>query len=140
VTSSATHLVTGIESGKSTSFFSTFAKVAFLFGPLKGVVANYLFSLTVRTRCTYNTQTSNRPSERLTIISYTRIPKVHQSTAEVCPHPLITSGAMYSSVPTNELVRKSAIHERVSTRIVCKSASAQSGEKNRNVRHSVHLA
>ena len=47
-------------------------------------------------------------------ISYTRIPKVHQSTALVCPHPLITSGAMYSSVPTNELVRKSAMQDFVS--------------------------
>ena len=32
------------------------------------------------------------------------MPKVHQSTALVWPKPLMTSGAMYSSVPTNELV------------------------------------
>ena len=32
------------------------------------------------------------------------MPKVHQSTADDCPEPLITSGAMYSSVPTNEFV------------------------------------
>lgn len=42
------------------------------------------------------------------------MPSVHQSTALVCPLPLMTSGAMYSSVPTNELVRKSAMHDRVS--------------------------
>jgi len=42
------------------------------------------------------------------------MPNVHQSTALVCPQPLITSGAMYSSVPTKELVRKFAMQERVS--------------------------
>lgn len=42
------------------------------------------------------------------------MPRVHQSTALVCPLPLMTSGAMYSSVPTNELVLKSAMHDRVS--------------------------
>jgi hypothetical protein len=31
-----------------------------------------------------------------TIISYIKIPKVHQSTAEVWPFPLMTSGAIYS--------------------------------------------
>ena len=35
-----TYLVTGVVSGKPTSFFNTFAKVAFLLAPLKGVVAN----------------------------------------------------------------------------------------------------
>jgi len=35
-----THLVTGVESGNMTSFFSTFANVAFRLGPLNGVVAN----------------------------------------------------------------------------------------------------
>lgn len=30
------------------------------------------------------------------------------------PFPLITSGAIYSSVPTKEFVRKSAIHDLVS--------------------------
>jgi hypothetical protein len=65
-----------------------FANVALRFLPLKGVVP-------------YN-------------ISYIKIPSVHQSTALVCPHPLITSGAMYSSVPTKEFVRKFAIHDFVS--------------------------
>jgi hypothetical protein len=36
-----THLVTGVDSGKSTSFFSTFANVALRLGPLNGVVANW---------------------------------------------------------------------------------------------------
>lgn len=35
-----TYLETGTVSGKRTSFFTTFANVAFLFGPLNGVVAN----------------------------------------------------------------------------------------------------
>lgn len=65
-----------------------FAKVEFRFLPLKGVVP-------------YS-------------ISYIRIPRVHQSTALVWPQPLITSGAIYSSVPTNELVLKSAMHDLVS--------------------------
>lgn len=43
-----------------------------------------------------------------------RIPSVHQSTALVCPLPLMTSGAMYSSVPTNEFVRKFAMQDLVS--------------------------
>lgn len=34
-------LVTGTLSGNATSFFNTLANVAFLLGPLKGVVANY---------------------------------------------------------------------------------------------------
>jgi hypothetical protein len=34
----------------------------------------------------------------------------------------MTSGAMYSSVPTNEFVLKSAIQDLVSTNIVCPSA------------------
>lgn len=42
------------------------------------------------------------------------MPKVHQSTALVCPLPLMTSGAMYSSVPTNEFVRKLAMQDLVS--------------------------
>ena len=42
------------------------------------------------------------------------MPKVHQSTALVWPHPLMTSGAIYSSVPTNELVRKLAMQDLVS--------------------------
>lgn len=42
------------------------------------------------------------------------MPNVHQSTALVCPQPLITSGAMYSSVPTNEFVRKLLMHDLVS--------------------------
>lgn len=42
------------------------------------------------------------------------MPSVHQSTALVWPLPLITSGAMYSSVPTNEFVRKLAMHDLVS--------------------------
>ena len=42
------------------------------------------------------------------------MPRVHQSTALVCPHPLITSGAIYSSVPTNEFVRKLAMQDLVS--------------------------
>lgn len=32
-----------------------------------------------------------------TIISYIKIPNVHQSTALVCPQPLMTSGAIYSN-------------------------------------------
>lgn len=64
-------------------------------------------------------------------ISNSRMPTVHQSTATECPSPLITSGAMYlrrqrwrqqrrthSSVPTNELVRKSATQARVSMSIL----------------------
>lgn len=35
-----TYLETGTDPGKRTSFFMTFANVAFLFGPLNGVVAN----------------------------------------------------------------------------------------------------
>lgn len=66
-----------------------FEKVAFRFLPLNGVVP-------------YN-------------ISYTRMPRVHQSTALVCPFPLMTSGAIYSSVPTKELVLKLAIHDLVSS-------------------------
>lgn len=69
-----------------------------------------------------------------TIISYIRIPNVHQSTAAVWPCAAITSGAMYSemspysayevsdqmcdlepSVPTKEFVRKLAVHVIVST-------------------------
>lgn len=65
-----------------------FANVAFRFFPLNGVVPKS--------------------------ISYIKIPRVHQSTALVCPHPLMTSGAMYSSVPTKELVLKFAIHDLVS--------------------------
>ncbi len=42
------------------------------------------------------------------------MPSVHQSTALVWPQPLITSGAIYSSVPTKELVRKLAMHDLVS--------------------------
>lgn len=75
-------------SGKGTSSRKMLAKVALRFLPLNGVVP-------------YN-------------ISYTRIPRVHQSTALVWPHPLITSGAMYSSVPTKELVRKFAMQDFVS--------------------------
>jgi hypothetical protein len=37
----ATHLVTGVDSGNSTSFFNTFANVALRLGPLNGVVANW---------------------------------------------------------------------------------------------------
>lgn len=86
-----TYLVTCCEpdpSGKGTSSLRIFANVAFRFLPLKGVVPNS--------------------------ISYTRIPRVHQSTALVWPQPLITSGAIYSSVPTKEFVRKLAIHDLVS--------------------------
>lgn len=63
-------------------------KVALRFLPLKGVVPKS--------------------------ISYTSMPSVHQSTALVCPQPLMTSGAIYSSVPTNELVLKFAMHDLVS--------------------------
>lgn len=42
------------------------------------------------------------------------MPRVHQSTALVWPQPLITSGAMYSSVPTKEFVRKLAMQDFVS--------------------------
>ena len=75
-------------SGKGTSSRRIFAKVAFLFLPLKGVVPNN--------------------------ISYIRIPNVHQSTALVWPQPLMTSGAMYSSVPTKLFVRKFAMQLFVS--------------------------
>lgn len=75
-------------SGNETSSRRIFAKVAFRFLPLKGVVP-------------YN-------------ISNIRIPNVHQSTALVWPLPLITSGAIYSSVPTKELVRKLAMQDFVS--------------------------
>lgn len=75
-------------SGKGTSSRRMLANVALRFLPLKGVVP-------------YN-------------ISYINIPRVHQSTALVCPQPLMTSGAMYSSVPTNELVRKLFMHDFVS--------------------------
>jgi len=76
-------------SGNGTSSLKIFAKVALRFLPLKGVVP-------------YN-------------ISYTNMPRVHQSTALVWPQPLITSGAIYSSVPTNEFVRKLFMHDLVST-------------------------
>lgn len=75
-------------SGNGTSSLKMFAKVALRFLPLNGVVPKS--------------------------ISYTSIPRVHQSTAEVCPQPLMTSGAMYSSVPTKELVLKFAIQDLVS--------------------------
>ncbi|PON89225.1 hypothetical protein TorRG33x02_150880 [Trema orientale] len=39
------------------------------------------------------------------IISYVRIPRAHQSTANSWPSPRTTSGDTYSSVPTNELDR-----------------------------------
>ncbi len=42
------------------------------------------------------------------------MPRVHQSTALVWPQPLMTSGAIYSSVPTKEFVRKFAMHDFVS--------------------------
>ena len=42
------------------------------------------------------------------------MPSVHQSTALVWPQPLITSGAIYSSVPTKEFVRKLAMQDLVS--------------------------
>ena len=45
-----THLVTGLVSGNVTSFFSTFANVAFRLGPLNGVVANYTLSASRRFR------------------------------------------------------------------------------------------
>ena len=77
-----------LPSGKGTSSRRIFAKVAFLFLPLKGVVPNN--------------------------ISYIKMPNVHQSTALVWPHPLITSGAMYSSVPTKLFVRKFAMQLFVS--------------------------
>lgn len=51
-----------------------------------------------------HTQSSPVVVQGLTAISYTRIPNVHQSTADDCPDPLMTSGAMYSSVPTKLLV------------------------------------
>jgi hypothetical protein len=75
-------------SGNGTSSLRMLENVALRFLPLNGVVP-------------YS-------------ISYTRMPSVHQSTALVWPLPLITSGAMYSSVPTNELVRKLAMHDLVS--------------------------
>jgi hypothetical protein len=75
-------------SGNGTSSLRMLAKVALRFLPLKGVVP-------------YS-------------ISYIKMPRVHQSTALVCPQPLITSGAMYSSVPTNEFVLKFAIQDLVS--------------------------
>ena len=75
-------------SGNGTSSRKIFANVAFLFLPLNGVVPNS--------------------------ISYIKMPSVHQSTALVCPQPLITSGAMYSSVPTNEFVLKFAMQLFVS--------------------------
>jgi hypothetical protein len=75
-------------SGNGTSSLRILANVALRFLPLKGVVP-------------YN-------------ISYINIPRVHQSTALVCPQPLMTSGAMYSSVPTNEFVLKFAIQDLVS--------------------------
>jgi hypothetical protein len=49
-----------------------------------------------------------------TIISKIRIPRVHQSTAAVCPIPWITSGQIYSSVPTKELVLVLAVQAFVS--------------------------
>ena len=39
--------------------------------------------------------------------SYMRMPRDHQSTALLCPSPLMISGAKYSSVPTKELARAS---------------------------------
>lgn len=49
-------LVTGVLSGYVTSFFSTLAKVAFLFGPLNGVVANLHSArfMLEQTKSTYN--------------------------------------------------------------------------------------
>lgn len=49
------------------------------------------------------------------VISWIRMPSVHQSIALGWPQALITSGALYPSVPTNELVRRSATREHVST-------------------------
>ena len=46
----------------------------------------------------------------LTSISYKSIPKVHQSTALVCPHPLITSGAIYSTKIEKDEVKSSVNH------------------------------
>jgi len=77
-----------LPSGNGTSSLKIFANVALRFLPLNGVVPNS--------------------------ISYIKMPTVHQSTALVWPQPLITSGAMYSSVPTNEFVRKFAIQDFVS--------------------------
>lgn len=100
-----------------TSCLSTFAKVAVRLGPLKGVVANCHAKEVTRVRTGRPDGSTSAFDHKLTIISYTRIPSVHQSTADVWPFPLMTSGAIYSSVPTNELVRKSAMHDLVSTSI-----------------------
>ena len=62
--------------------------------PLNGVVA-YCWSV----EFSFPSAQSHAATEldALTIISYIKIPNVHQSTAEVCPWVLMTSGAMYSA-------------------------------------------
>lgn len=55
----------------------------------------------------------------LTSISYTNIPSVHQSTELSWYWPTTISGAMYSSVPTKELVRSDWTQERVFSRGYC---------------------
>jgi len=89
-----------------------------------------------------------RPSRR-TIISYTRMPRVHQSTADVWPELLITSGAMYSvagcwvkydhvhvssvspSVPTNEFARTPTVQDRVSTTGIYNNSEGDAHESSR---------
>ena len=52
------------------------------------------------------------------------MPKVHQSTADDCPEPLITSGAMYSSVPTNEFVSIMICPEPFPLLVLCRLLEA----------------
>ena len=63
--------------------------------------------------------------------SYMRIPRDHQSTALLCPSPLMTSGARYSSVPTKELARASGSatsrYEVGSSELCIQVDSAQAG-------------
>jgi len=68
-----------------------FLNVSSRSSPLNGVVAYWQQSIPLR----QYTPNINLHTIR-TIISYIRIPSVHQSTAAVCPCAAITSGAMYS--------------------------------------------
>jgi hypothetical protein len=78
---------------------------------LEGVKVNLPFRVDFSTQCLEKRQ--------LTIISYTNMPSVHQSTALSWYCPTTISGAIYSSVPTKELVRSVWTQDRVFRRGYC---------------------
>lgn len=116
-----THLVTGLDSGKVTSFFRTFANVAFRLGPLKGVVANYTSSASRRNAmgATYN-HLVDEDTKRPPVDSGSMSAALDHLWRDIFYDPSTSffepTAGNTPSVPTNEFVRKSAMHDRVSTR------------------------